>query len=257
MRRSPLTARSVALGLVLAAPLWLASPAAAQEDPSEPTGRAVCHLAFTAAAAISFGGAGVPPSAPAGPNDVVVVLTPLLRTCAERYPLRPQRECIATATYPRTGLPVTPPDPVGIGTEQAEAALVAVPGPLGMALAGPLRDVFASALRCELGTAPPGVDGAADIDARTASGDPVEVAADRAAGSGAPAMAEATGRSDQPLSSQTRQAPIAAVVSRVPKPLRGAALVLTVVALSCLGALLRRQLAPRRHRSLLDATTTR
>jgi hypothetical protein len=237
----------------------LAAPAGASEEPADltaPSGRAACHITFTVAAAISFGGAGAPPSAPVGPNDVVAALTPVLRACAERYPARPARECLTTGISPRTGLPVKVPDPLGVGSEQAEAVATAAE-PLGLALAGPLRDFFVAALACK---EPPPASDAEDADqvADAAGASPEEripPARGATLGAGGAAVAPMEPKHAE-LRGPSSAASLSRLASRVPTSLRGAALVASVVGVVGLALLLRRQLAPRRRRSLLDASAT-
>lgn len=164
-RRTPWTA---AVGAVVAAVLLLVpvggGPVAEAQDrppspstnPIEPTGRAVCNLAFTLAGAIGLANFVVPPDAPLGPNEVISALRPVLNGCVGIFPPAPPRQCFTSELYPSTGLPISLPDPVAIVTEQLEAVAAAL-DPLGLALAGPLGDVFRDALRCT-DLAPPGGD---------------------------------------------------------------------------------------------------
>lgn len=248
------------VALLVAAIVMVAVPrdASAQEDPVEPTGQAVCNVAFTVAAALSFGNAVVPPDAPLGPNDVVVALTPVLRACVDRYPPAPPRQCVTSELYPGTGLPVTPPDPVGIVTDQTETAAATLPDPLGLALSGPLHDFFVSALRCEDPSGSPD-EAPGDVVLQSPEANRVLPPSDRPA----PAPQEA-GVVAGPPTSIASAASVAvedtppvvgrvrSLVSSVPGPLRGLAVVVSGALLAGLAMVLRRQLAPRYASSLLD-----
>jgi len=259
-RRALAAASLLACGM--AALTVLSPPVGAQDDPTAPTGRAVCNLAFTATAAISFGSASAPPDAPLGPNDIVVALTPLLRTCADRYPTGPARRCVTSDLYPRTGLPVVPPDPAGIATSQAESA-VAAADPLGLALSGPLREAFAEALACrdpgdrdEEALPPLPADPSGEPLASPSA--PVEPAVRSTVPSAGdpPSPAVASTRAPLPDAASTQSAPaapLAALVSRVPAPLRGPAVAFSGLVVAGLGVALQRQLDPRRRASLLDS----
>lgn len=247
--------------------LVLPRTASSQDDPVEPTGRAVCHIAFTVAAGLSFGNAAVPPEAPAGPNDVVVALTPVLQACVDTYPPAPQRQCFTSDLYPNTGVPLTPPDPVGIVTEQAEGAVTAVADPLGLALAGPLHEFFASALRCEdpSGSLDDGEDDFVLEERPVLTPAPTSTPADPPPSDTGPVAARPTPAGDwtavtAPAAEQRSaggSTPVSesftALISSVPEPLRGPAVAASGLFLIALAFLLRRQLTPKRRRSLADA----
>lgn len=265
MWRSVASGCRVGIAVLLAgAPVLAPNHAAASEDPVEPTGRAVCEVAFTAVAAVSFGSYSVPPEVPFGPNDVIVALTPLLRACADRYPPAPTRRCVTTDLYPDTGIPVTPPDPLGVVSEQVEHTATPVGDPVRSALQGPLRDLFTEALACEdPATAPdPGVD-RLPLDPDLVATPPAAPNAPRdgeevAGGGRAPEVASpppSSAPTSPPASNSRASEPLVALVSAVPEPLRGVAAAGALVLLAALSLVLQRQLSPGRRRSLADVAT--
>ncbi len=234
-----------------------AGDAVAQESPLEPTGRAVCNIAFTLAGAVGLGSFVVPPDAPLGPSEVIVALRPILDACVDVFPPAPPRQCFTADLYPNTGLPITLPDPVGILTEQVEAATNLLL-PLGIDLSGPLHDVFVSALRCrdvaaipDDGDAPTGliVEEPAPSARTPDAGPPPDVAATVPASSGerGAAVALAPVRSVPPVAE-----PSTALLSAVPEPLRGAAVAAAAAFVAACAFAFRRLLSPRRPASLLD-----
>lgn len=260
------------LAIVLATAIAMAGlagqpqEASAQEDPAEPTGRAVCNIAFTAAAAVSFGSYSVPPEVPLGPNDVVVALTPILQACSDMYEPAPQRRCFTSDLNPNTGVPISPPDPVGIATEQAEVVVSAATEPLNLALRGALRDLFASALECRdptgapdrdddytLAPLPPPASPPPSMVLTTTPAPPATpgVRSNAAVTRGPAPAAPAEQRPS--AGSRASVEPFSSLISAVPDPLRGPAVAFSVVVLAGLIVVFRRQLTPRRCPSLLDA----
>jgi len=268
-RRAALVLAPVALLIAVLAP----RPADARDDPLQPTGSAVCNVAFTVAGVISFGGAFIPPESPVSANDVVVALTPILRLCGELYPATPPRQCFVSELIPNIGIPITPPDPVGILTDQIDALVLAL-GPLGTAITGPLSQFFTTALLCDgAGLLPEGED--PEDPSLPTDPDPVaevppapEIPTEPDDGTDAlgpapsapeltaprlPAPAPAAAPVTAPAGPSSPSRPLDVVLASVPAPLRGPASVASLAALVALAALLQRQLSPRRRRSLLDA----
>jgi hypothetical protein len=250
----------VGLLAVVAVPTVAANEARAQENPTAPTGRAICNTAFTAVAVLGFGSFLVPPDAPLGPNDVVSALRPVLELCVSTFPPRPATRCEVTAgLVPTTPLPITPPDVGGILAEQAQALVDALGEPIAAALEGPLSSLFVSGLGCDLLAADvaPVPEVATTVTtaptAAVAGGDPTgdEAAAPPLAG-GDPT----DGDGDDPgIDSGIGSVPI--VRSLLPEPLRGAGTLAALAALVVLAGVLARQLTPRRAASLSRATARR
>lgn len=281
MRRTPRAWAWLLVGLVLVAVAGLGPGAVAQEDdepvvpvpelpienPLEPTGRAVCNVAFTLASAVGLTSFVVPQGAPLGPNDVIVALRPILATCVAVFPPAPQRRCFTTELYPNTGLPITLPDPVGILTEQLEA-LAAFVEPLGLALRGPLRDLFVSALTCQDLAEAPGGDGGdpppVDDGAGTSTSSTVGPSTAGSGGGGTSGPGPTLPSGDLGDGSDDVAAPPAGVgspadgptspISSLPAPLQGGAVAATVAFVVAGALALRRLLSPRREASLLDRT---
>lgn len=251
-----------ACALVLAATLGASPGAVAQDEPPlvvpanplEPTGRAVCNLAFTLSGALGLTSFVVPPGAGLDVNQVIVALRPVLDLCVGVFPPAPARQCVTADLYPSTGLPITLPDPVGILTEQAEA-LVAALGPPGLALSGPLHDVFVTALRCQDLAAAPGGDeeaGGPVIQAPASPTGPGLTAAvdglvPRVTAPATEVAVAAPDAVDLPVAG-----PSASLVSVVPAPLRGVAVVATTVFVAGCASAFRRLLSPRRRASVLE-----
>lgn len=249
-------------GLVLGAVLITGSlgfgPLAAAQDaptgpapvnPVEPTGRAVCNLAFTLAGAVGLANFVVPPGAPLGPNEIITALRPILSTCVGIFPPAPPRRCFTSDLYPNTGLPLTLPDPVGIVTEQLEA-VAAVLDPLGLALKGPLHDVFSSALQCK-----DPVEVSADDDGAPPADDEQPVPATDAHpdgdGSGpidgdAPSPGPALQVAAPTPTVTGVLEPVTSLVSNLPEPLRGPAVAASVAFVVAGAVAARRLLSPRR-----------
>lgn len=228
-------------------------------NPLEPAGRAVCNLAFSLTSAVGLTSFVVPGDAPLGPNDVIVALRPILETCVGVFPPAPARQCFTSDLYPSTGLPLTLPDPVGILTEQVEA-LARFVEPLGVALAGPLHDLFVSALLCQdLATAPP--DGGpalppAEAPVAPPSTPPAPVLP-------SPSVARDAGAPADPVvvvplpKRPPASAPPTSLVSALPAPLRGPAVAAAVLFAVAGAAALRRLLSPKRAASQLGGTRGR
>jgi hypothetical protein len=242
---------------VLSASLGLGPRAVAQElpNPAEPTGRAVCNLAFTLTGALGLTNFVVPPGAPLGVNDVIVALRPLLDACVGVFPPTPPRQCFTTDLYPNTGLPITLPDPAGVVTEQVEAVADAV-SPLGVTLSGPLHDLFEAQLRCR------DVAGAARADDPAAAGSDagMAVADDPPSADRSAPLAGGRGLSEPGAEVRTRPsgAPTpqpTSLATALPAPLRGTAAVAAVALLVAGAFAFRRLLSPRRPESLLELAT--
>jgi hypothetical protein len=228
------------------------------DNPLEPSGRAVCNVAFSLTSAIGLTSFVVPPDAPLGPNDVIVALHPILQTCVGLFPPARARRCATADLYPSTGLPLTLPDPGGILTEQVEA-LAAVLDPLGLVLAGPLHDLFVAALRCQDATAPAGSDPApAPLEEGLVDAPASEVPPAGAAVTGPPSL-------DLPSARDLAVAPPApsrdgsprSLASALPAPLQGGTAAAVVLAAAAGALALRRLLAPRRESSLLERSRPR
>lgn len=254
---TPRAWRALVLGAVVLAAAVLPAPASeAQENPLEPTGRAICNIAFTLASAVGLTSFVVPPEAPLGPNEVIVALRPILDTCVQVFPPAPPRRCATADLVPNTGLPLTVPDAGGIVSEQVDA-LAAALGPLGAALTGPLRDVFLEGLQCRDATEPNGSDGGELPDEEVPGGAP-EVAAgpDEPAGPTSPLAPEPVlpvpAGDEVAAPVDLTPVPPAAFRSNVPAPLGGAEVAATVAFVVAGAAAARRLLTRRRPPSLLD-----
>ena len=250
---TPRAWRSLAVGaVVLAASVGPAPRSTALENPLEPTGRAICNVAFTLAGAVGLTSFVVPPGAPLGPNDVIVALRPILDTCVQIFPPSPARKCATADLYPNTGLPLTLPDVGGILSEQVDALAEAL-GPLGLALTGPLRDVFVEGLQCKDAAEPNGSDGGPPDEPDDGGTSPSAGAP--SAGIPGAAVAPAPSPEVDEVAAPADGPDVAAetsFLSDVPGPLSGSAVAATVAFAAAGAFALRRLLSRRRTPSPLD-----
>jgi hypothetical protein len=142
---------------------------------------------------------------------------------------------------------------VGILTEQAEA-LAGLLEPLGVALTGPLHDLFVSALLCQDLAEPPGHDSgpagpAADPPPPPSTLPPVGHVVGGPIPKAPLVLAEvpASGVGSSPASQSATS-----LVSAVPAPLRGPAVAAAMLFAAAGAWAFRRLLSPRRPSSLLD-----
>lgn len=254
--------RALGLAALLAVAVPVVSgqaQAAAQEDVTAPTGRAVCNTAFTAVAVLGFGNFIVPADAALGPNDIVTALRPVLELCVSVYPPRPPTRCEVTSSLiPATPIPITPPDVGGILAEQTDALLAALGEPVATALGGPLRDLFIAGLGCGVPHAddalvpdlPPAATPPPSVGPGTT---PPDAGRDTSAVGAVDAAAPVDHGAAEVGQGQPDRSPLGSIPvlrSALVSPLRGAGSVLAVLVLALLGLLLSRQLAPRRPASL-------